>query len=1109
MARLPSPRQLPRAKTSSKLQVLVISLEKEDSTEAKYEQLYRALRKNVGATEVRHARTAKKALAHPARWFAILVTDAAITLQKNAPLLTRLIDYACDGERVVLGMQFSSHFQPDTVAPFFRKWGLEWHAGSCVRTTFGLNFAGVPAPLDPNMLFPSVSMKALHLTKPSPECAVYFPTNTGFLESIGYDPTPLTGYRVDESPAVFARVGDGYLGYVGDVNGEQASIRLTLEMCGVKVQPGDLGSVERLIGVVVHPDWTVEPAKEREEEIPLPAPAVAPTAASVAAAILRSPPETTSESDSDAGSTPSSTTLSSSAPVFVPAHARSHERPREAEVIARAAQRAKVRAENAAFADAQKEQGDFLLGGTESQWVRAAEYYRAAALTVGPRDPVYLVSLAGALLKLKLWKMAESAASRVLLLEPDHEKARLHRAQARKEQHRFKAAQADLQRILANDASSASALAELDAITALQRTARSAGRDLSEDDEPYEDVPDLEEESDSEDCTHEGNGIPCRFYNRSGCIYGARCRFSHAPDKRSVRDELGRNVCVYWLLDECRLGAEQCVYAHDRTYLPTGGQWWEDAARNARVRAGMHAMCAAVPSSYWEVLLAEAAKPDPWRLDLWATGKYVLPAVEAGEKKAAAGGAKNGKKAKNGRYAGTRRTRRDGNYRDMDDFYEEMMMQGIKPWDENYSYLYRALRKNAVVTQVCHARSANKALSSAALPSAILVSDAALTRPKHAALLVRLVAYARGGGRVVLGVQLSSHFQMGLIGPFFRAWGLAWDWGSLHRTTFSLNPAGVPAPLDPSTLFPACSMQALHVKNVPRVCAVYLPTAASRLESVAYYAPASAAGDKGEETPAAFARVGDGYVGYVGDVNGEQGSIRLTLEMLTGVVLEIHPDGSTVDEKRRDEEIPLPPPALPWTSASASASASVASAILKSPPTFAAGSRSAGKSALSSSAPVFVPTKRWTLGRPREAEVIARAAQRAQVRAAKTARADALKEEGNALFRRGQASEWAQAAEKYRAAAFAAGHDQADELAAIHGGRPAPLDICCGHEPPPDSRKIFPQAAIPSRPPRKRGDAEPSARTFAAAYVIACSLDVGTLLLVRVAGMTSSGRRVD
>lgn len=150
---------------------------------------------------------------------------------------------------------------------------------------------------------------------------------------------------------------------------------------------------------------------------------------------------------------------------------------------------------------------------------------------------------------------------------------------------------------------------------------------------------------------------------------------------------------MYWLLDECRLGAEQCVYAHDRTYLPTGGQWWEDAARNARVRAGMHAMHATVPSSYWEVLLAEAAKPDPWRMDLWATGKYVLPAAVADEKKTTAGGAKNGKngkKAKRGRYAGARRARRDGDYEDMDDFYEEMMMQGIKPWDEDYSYVSAA-----------------------------------------------------------------------------------------------------------------------------------------------------------------------------------------------------------------------------------------------------------------------------------------------------------------------------------------------------------------------------------------------------------------------------------
>lgn len=55
-----------------------------------------------------------------------------------------------------------------------------------------------------------------------------------------------------------------------------------------------------------------------------------------------------------------------------------------------------------------------------------------------------------------------------------------------------------------------------------------------------EDALDIEYESDTEDFTHEGNGTPCRFYNRAreGCKNGARCRFRHAPDIRSVRDEL-------------------------------------------------------------------------------------------------------------------------------------------------------------------------------------------------------------------------------------------------------------------------------------------------------------------------------------------------------------------------------------------------------------------------------------------------------------------------------------------------------------------------------------------------------------------------------------------
>ena len=54
------------------------------------------------------------------------------------------------------------------------------------------------------------------------------------------------------------------------------------------------------------------------------------------------------------------------------------------------------------------------------------------------------------------------------------------------------------------------------------------------DDEKFE----LESVSDSSDWHHEGNDIPCRFYNHDGCIRGTDCRFSHAPDEKSVRDRL-------------------------------------------------------------------------------------------------------------------------------------------------------------------------------------------------------------------------------------------------------------------------------------------------------------------------------------------------------------------------------------------------------------------------------------------------------------------------------------------------------------------------------------------------------------------------------------------
>jgi len=88
----------------------------------------------------------------------------------------------------------------------------------------------------------------------------------------------------------------------------------------------------------------------------------------------------------------------------------------------------------------------------------------------------------------------------------------------------------------------------------------------------------LESVSDSPDWNQEGNDIPCRFYNHDGCLRGTDCRFSHAPDHKSVRDRLGRNVCMYFLLGNCKFGGSACVYSHDKTYL-SSGRWYENEGK--------------------------------------------------------------------------------------------------------------------------------------------------------------------------------------------------------------------------------------------------------------------------------------------------------------------------------------------------------------------------------------------------------------------------------------------------------------------------------------------------------------------------------------------------
>ncbi|OBZ72933.1 Mitochondrial import receptor subunit TOM34 [Grifola frondosa] len=388
--------------TPQKPVVLLLSLLKEPWTEDSYSQLYSGLRKNAIFHEAKDVRAANKLLSATPPPDAVLVTDAAIQEQKHSVLLTRLTEYMRSGGRVILGVQFSNGFQYN--AAFFQRWGVTWNAGSYHRTTFVLNPSGVPAPLSAQALFPSYSMKTLHLKDVPQEAAVYVPTVRSHVESHVFAPAPITGAGLQEYPAVFARVGDGFLGYVGDVNGEQQTIRLLIEMCGVEVKPGDLGYQRFTRSVSFSPAGRMEPEVEEIPEMPLP---------------IR--------------------------------------RPREYEVKARAADRIIKREASRASAEKLKEEGNGFF--KQDEYLKAAETYRAAAFLDGPR-PVYMSNLAAALLKLEMWNLLKRT-TRALRYDAKHVKARYRRAVARKHLGEYDAALKDLHVILQMDPANGTARAEL------------------------------------------------------------------------------------------------------------------------------------------------------------------------------------------------------------------------------------------------------------------------------------------------------------------------------------------------------------------------------------------------------------------------------------------------------------------------------------------------------------------------------------------------------------------------------------------------------------------------------------------------------------------------
>ncbi|TFA99286.1 Ribonuclease H1 [Trichoderma ghanense] len=196
-------------------------------------------------------------------------------------------------------------------------------------------------------------------------------------------------------------------------------------------------------------------------------------------------------------------------------------------------------------------------------------------------------------------------------------------------------------------------------------------------------------------------------------------------------------------------------------------------------------------------------------------------------------------------------------------------------FDSMYDSLLSKLRVGSTFQRVEDGVSAIRMLLEEPRPDAVLVTDEALTLRENAAVWDAVLKYVQHGGTAVCMGHFSCFTSPPSIKPFFTKAGLDWSSGSYHRTTLVLNLQAVGVSLA-SRLLPKYSQKAVFLKHARPSDAWYVTNENSFLESLVFSAENV---HKPGESPVLLARVGKGKLGYIGDVNGEEGSEAVVLAM--------------------------------------------------------------------------------------------------------------------------------------------------------------------------------------------------------------------------------------
>ncbi|KXN91921.1 RNA polymerase II-associated protein 3 [Leucoagaricus sp. SymC.cos] len=511
-----------------------------------------------------------------------------------------------------------------------------------------------------------------------------------------------------------------------------------------------------------------------------------------------------------------------------------------------------------------KEEGNGYF--REGCYVEAIGKYNEAAKIVGQR-PVIMSNLAVAYLKLEQYEFAEWASDCALLYSPRMAKARFRRALARKGLGMNKGAELDLLVITKHYSEITEAQDELVKVRWQKKKNGDGERAESDYDEEYPPY-DGEEwdpplESDSEEAKHTGNGRACKFHNRGGCNKGSKCSFSHAPDDKSVRDELGQNVCIDYLLGKCKQGPN-CSYAHMVTYLLDG--WWsslKEVCAAKKLRAAMNDSSTdahTINTLENTSIYGRLKKARDYRSDLNLYSALPPDVLKSRLKD------KGCNKASSSANASP----------ENDPFILILCLEDEEMFNNINGHLLKALRTKL---RVVRARSSTQALTYLDAPelAGVIVADAGIVDRTNSNVVPKLVDFVKGGGSIVFGCLFPSFVASSAFRRFFsQNFGLNWQYGSYFRTTFFKNPGNDLVKKNPS-LSDSYSMKALHVQGIPAASALYKANESSRTQSLVF--PSTSVSDF-DESPAVTTRFGSGFVSFLGDVNAEESSTKTILAMV-------------------------------------------------------------------------------------------------------------------------------------------------------------------------------------------------------------------------------------